>query len=80
MQDMHGIHLGIYFKNVSHSGFNASLHQSSTKPNLNENEEIMACYGSPLPVRFLGSGISPVGTEVMHISRWSQIASNSYKT
>lgn len=50
MQDMHGIHLGIYLKNVSCAAFNVFLHQSSIKPDLNENQQITGCYLSPLPV------------------------------
>lgn len=37
MKDMCGIHLGIYLKTISHSGFNTFPHQGSTKLDLNEN-------------------------------------------
>lgn len=49
MQDMCGIHLGIYLKNISHPGFNTFPHQGSTKLHLNENWGIMDYPPSQTP-------------------------------
>lgn len=60
MQDMCGIHLGIYLKTISHPGFNTFPHQGSTKLHLNENWGIMDYPPSQTPFSPAVLAVSPL--------------------